>query len=915
MILIVFAINSIMKSQTFEWAKHIGSTSGSQGYAIATDNLGNVYSTGFSSGTTFFNLPATSPSLLPSYSQYGYVTKHDSSGNILWVKQFGGGSTVFPLAMDVDNAGNVYTSGFFSDSTDFDPGPGIFKLGTSPSTLNSYISKLDAAGNFVWAKKFGGAENYTFGISVDDSNNVFVTGRFLGTADFDPGSGVYNLVSAGYYDIFISKLNASGNLVWAKGIGSAGLDMGSSVKADNTGSLYVTGFFRDTLDFDPGAGVTTFMSGGGDDVFLSKFDTSGNQIWTRQISGTADEDGNSLAVDADGNCYVTGLFVGTANFDPGLTNSSRTSNGAEDIYIAKYDPSGGLAWVKSFGGVYSDDPFSIACSGTDLYISGNFSDVVDFDAGPGVFSLNSIWGGIHPFVSKYNTSGNFAWAAQMSGMSDAYGMAVATDTLFNVYLTGFYSYGYDFNPSPLAADTFNMGSISSQDVFIVRLSQTICSSMALVLDSVSSLTCSSSGNAFVYARGGLEPYSYLWSTTPPTTDSAVIFIDKGIYQLTVSDSNSCTRTMSLLINGPDTISGFDLEANLVGDDFRPGYEANIWVDASNNNCSPISGILMLILDTSKVTFSYSFPYPDYITIASDTLIWNFTDLGYDSLHFVPQISLQTNTTAMIGDTVCLKIAINPMSGDIDSLNNTKNYCFPIVNGFDPNEKSVYPAGECANRYVLNVQKLTYTVHFQNTGNSNAININVLDSIDADLDLNSVNVIASSHPLITEILPGNVLKFRFDNILLPYQAADELLSNGYFIYEVNPLSGKPDGTQIKNHADIYFDYNSPVITDTTLNTLVSAIPNCNLLTNLNPVSKNSGRLYPNPAGDLITIDDISVNSTIKVYDLFGKLIITFRSNSTKCVIETRNLQNGVFLIEIINEYGSRGFQKVVVNKMD
>ena len=123
-----------------------------------------------------------------------------------------------------------------------------------------------------WAKSMGGADrDYGSSIALDGSGNVYTTGFFEGTSDFDPGAGVFNLTSAGSVDIFVSKLDASGNFVWAKAMGGANLDVGYSIALDGSGNVYTTGYFFGTSDFDPGAGVANLTSAGIYDIFVAKY--------------------------------------------------------------------------------------------------------------------------------------------------------------------------------------------------------------------------------------------------------------------------------------------------------------------------------------------------------------------------------------------------------------------------------------------------------------------------------------------------------------------------------------------------------------------------------------------------------------------------------------------------------------------
>ncbi|PHX82007.1 MAG: hypothetical protein CK539_06890, partial [Flavobacteriales bacterium] len=187
-----------------------------------------------------------------------------------------------------------------------------------------------------WAKAMGGSSSdFSICIALDGSGNVYTTGYFGGLADFDPGAGVANLTSAGSTDIFISKLDASGNFVWANAMGGIGDDGGYSIALDGSGNVYTTGLFRGTADFDPGAGLANLTSSGTYDIFISKLDASGNFVWAKAMGGTGSESvGGSIALDGSGNVYTAGYFLGTVDFDPGAGLANLTSSGIYDIFIS-----------------------------------------------------------------------------------------------------------------------------------------------------------------------------------------------------------------------------------------------------------------------------------------------------------------------------------------------------------------------------------------------------------------------------------------------------------------------------------------------------------------------------------------------------------------------------------------------------
>ncbi len=175
------------------------------------------------------------------------------------------------------------------------------------------------------------------GVAVDVKGNVYTTGAFQGTVDFDPGIGVVNLTSYGSFDVYVSKLNAAGNLVWARNWGNLIDDRGYAIALDAAGNVYTTGYFKGTVDFDPSsAGTFSMTAVGADDMFISKLDSSGNFVWAKQIGGTDVDRGKSIAIDASGNILTTGYFIGVCDFDPGATSFNMTStNLTTDIFVLK----------------------------------------------------------------------------------------------------------------------------------------------------------------------------------------------------------------------------------------------------------------------------------------------------------------------------------------------------------------------------------------------------------------------------------------------------------------------------------------------------------------------------------------------------------------------------------------------------
>jgi hypothetical protein len=307
-------IAKISNSGSFVWAKRAGggktmyTTYNDDGRGIAVDGAGHVFVTGTCSGTAVFGSVTLASGGI-------FVAKMDNSGNFIWVKQVGAGEG---LGIAIDGSGNVFMTG-------------ILLYGLNDLNQDIFVVKLDASGNLVWSKQAGGfTADQGWGIAVDRAGNVFLTGVFSGTATFGSLSFTNNV---GGYDIFIAKMNNSGNFVWVKQVGGTNADLGGyglAIAADGSGNAYVTGYFSGLSQF----GSFPLSSAGYGDIFVTKLDNTGRFIWAQRAGGSSSEEGDGIAVDGSGNVFVAGGFFGTAKFG----SASITSAGDKDIFITKMKP-------------------------------------------------------------------------------------------------------------------------------------------------------------------------------------------------------------------------------------------------------------------------------------------------------------------------------------------------------------------------------------------------------------------------------------------------------------------------------------------------------------------------------------------------------------------------------------------------
>ncbi len=423
MIVMLFSCLSVSaQNPDFQWAGSVGAKRFDEGLSITSDSSGNVYTTGYFSGIVDFDPGPATHTVTPAAGALGqdaFLLKQDASGALVWVRHFGGFPGSFGTSVTVDAFGNVYATGCFNDTVDFDPGTSVYNLISTENTA-IYIAKYDTAGNFIWAKAFDGPGGMqaSFSIATDPEGNIYTAGYFIDTTDFDPGPDtVYLRVAGGTgdSDAFISKLDSAGNFIWVKQMGGTSQDGAHSLALDRFGNLLLTGYFGETADLDPGQQTALFTSNGDVDVFVAKIDTAGNFIWAKQVGSTDNDRPASLAVDPWGNPHITGYFSARVDFDPGTGIDNRTPAGNWDGFLLKLDSAGNYHHVIQIGGPEYDQGNAVAVDALGCsYVLGYFQATATIDPANANVSLTSNGSG-ETFMTKFDTSGVHLWTKQIGG--------------------------------------------------------------------------------------------------------------------------------------------------------------------------------------------------------------------------------------------------------------------------------------------------------------------------------------------------------------------------------------------------------------------------------------------------------------------------------------------------------------------
>lgn len=406
---------------------------------------------------------------------------------------------------------------------------------------------------------------------------------------------------------------------------------------------------------------------------------------------------------------------------------------------------------------------------------------------------------------------------------------------------------------------------------------------------------------------GNHPITYKWSTgVNLLNDSTGQFTKGGLSSISATDADGCVYTASIYVDEIAFRDTSDYQLLLNNAEFRTGFTDSIELVFKNRGCLNKPLVLELSIDSLVVLKNFTLPESDK---KGDTLVWYLDSLK--SLFAMTGLQL-TALTAKIGDTVHIRAQLYVPT---DSAATSRIYDFyvPIVNAYDPNDITAYPQDACGTNYVTNDQRLRYRIRFQNTGNANAINIEVRDTIDNNLDIESIEVMTTSHSVSTFIEGGNIVVFKFKNIMLPDSMTNESASHGYVFYDVSLKAGLNNYTTVQNRAGIYFDYNPVVLTNTAevvLHENARELSCFKVNSTIDIEQKFS--IYPNPNVGFFTVVSAVEIKDIDIYDQTGKLIKTINSSIGKKSIEVQVEKSGVYFVHVNPEGNTQVLKVVVVN---
>jgi len=531
-----------------KWAKSTGGSAEDFSQSVVADLSGNVYITGYflSSSITFGSINLINSNV---GNQHIYTVKYDSNGNVLWAKSTGNNDIGYTRCVTTDVFGNLLVSGIFnSSSISF----GSYILNNPAIYGTMFLVKYDYKGNALWAKNAinSSSSNGITSVSTDKVGNIYALGYFQDNSlDFGTETLINN--GAPNQDIFLVKYDSSGNVLWAKNMGGADHDVGNSVNIDVNGNVFITGYFSSSL-ISFGSTTLNNHNSGNADIFIAKYDPSGNLIWAKSAGGNDTDTPNSIQTDQFGNAYIGGYFK-SSSISFGTTILANPNSGYIKNFITKYDTNGNVLWAKSGSNTTKNDAINSLTTDKsgNIYSTGYFeSPSITFDT---IKLTNKSSSSQDLFVTKQDPSGNILWAKGFGGTANDYAKSISTDINGNAYLTG------QFSSPSLAFDSEVLtNSSGSNDIFVAKLVTSKSDSLIInycALDSIVTLP----------ATDGYTTYSWINSkgiVVGSTKDIVVKNpVDHTIYTCNMTSVNNPAGFLYVTIIKSDPKADFSYQNN------------------------------------------------------------------------------------------------------------------------------------------------------------------------------------------------------------------------------------------------------------------------------------------------------------------------------------------------------------------
>jgi len=846
-----------------------------------------------------------------------FLVKFNGSGVRQWGTYYGGAGLDISYSTSTDGSGNVYITGTTLSTS------GI-ALGGHQNTLgggnqDGYLVKFNGSGVRQWGTYYGGG-------GVDDGRsatcdvvgNVYLTGYTQSTNGIALG-GHQNSYGGGE-DAFLVKFNGLGVRQWGTYYGGIDIEQSYSITTDIAGNVYLTGLTQSLTEIASGGYQNTL--GGIFDAFLVKYNDSGIQHWSTYYGGANDDRGFSTTTNISGDVYIAGY---TNSGGMALGGYQNTLGGIFDAFLVKFNQSkiNGYVWWDMNSNCVKDGLETAVIDGINLTIQpGN----IICQTNDGIWSLDSLpigtytvtidttnlnWNPTCPISQTFTvTNPNALTEGPNFGMISTGPCSNSEITIIAPNLTRCFSNQIVY----VHACNDNSASASLDSSFVIVTLDTL-----LTVNSASLPFTALGNNVFQFQTGTLNPGQCVDFTLSTTVSCNATLGQTLCMNAELFPVENCA--LDTLPSGPnwDNIPSEGALGGLpqpcLGPWDQSSLSVNGWCQNDSiyftvTNTGVLGGGDMECYAPVWLTVNGVVTFTDSIMLqGGQTITYAFAGNGQTWILNASQHPLHPGNSQPNAFVERCGNAANWTPGEVNDYPQDDAdpvidiYCEEVSGSYDPNDKRGYPNGVTNMNYIQPNQQLQYVIRFQNTGTDTAFTVVIRDTLDLDLNIFTVTPGVSSHNYEFRMYGPRVLEWTFNNINLPDSTTNSVGSNGFVTFHVEQNPNLSPGTVITNDADIYFDFNDPITTNTTIHRIYEGFPNVLSLQDL-VNNKESIVLYPNPTSSEITItSDKFKNEPYTLYDQMGRAVGSGTLAGTNTTISLSTLSKGVYILKVEGAYES------------
>ncbi|MBC7864651.1 MAG: T9SS type A sorting domain-containing protein [Bacteroidia bacterium] len=822
-----------------------------------------------------------------------WIVKTDANGNLQWQKTYGG--TAYELSTSIiQTSDGGYIIAGETNSTDGD-------VTGNHGNYDAWIVKIDVNGNLQWQKCLGGS-NGDLGQSIlQTTDGGYIVGGTTGSTDGDV-TGLHGTSQ----DVWMVKLDAAGNISWQKCLGGTGTDgifgvslQGLNFRQVTIDTTYDGGYIIATNSASNDGDVSGHHTGGSTpdfDTWIVKTDSLGAIQWQKSLGGTGVEMTYSVLHTSDGGYIVSAQ---TNSTDGDVTGN----HGNYDAWVIKLDSVGAIQWQKCYGGTSADRACSISKTNDGGYFITGFASSHDGDVA-GAHGNFEVW------TIKIDAAGVLQWQKTLGG------------TLKDVSSAGFQTADGGFivsgntNSNDFDVSGHHGTGTNNYDFWLVKLSPVPINVITGNIYEDLDLDCIKDTNELNLYGKMVKAMPGNYYAVTDSNGNYTLFVDSGLYTISHIPSQyynqSCpaaTGTYTANINWltpnsygndfADTLTSHcaDLTISIGTFYLRRCFKNSYTVHYTNNGAVTANNVFINVnFDNLIIPLSSNLPW----SLAGNTYTFNIgTVLPGQSGNFYVLDSVDCNATGQQNE--CAFATITTTDAECDTTNNSDHDCHIIVGSCDPNAKEVASQDFLNNGYAKQENcdtsdALTYMIRFQNTGTDTAFTVVIRDTLASYLDVATVQPGASSHLYTFRIYGQGILEWTFNNILLPDSIANEVGSHGFVKFSVQQTAGNNPGTVINNSANIIFDYNAPVLTDTAvviINSLTTSV--------MDLVNDQLLVVYPNPTNNYINIKSETSIGTLTIYNSTGQIISREKVAGTQHLVDLSAQPAGIYFLQIQSKH--------------